>query len=178
MSLLQDRKWQIYILRELDIEESNFLEPVCNTRYLHAQGLTPACRSAHNAQNPDSCPCRWWAHRVTQGHSNWVVLSFLRGVTGLSLRDRVRSSDIWRGLGVEPLLLCVERGQLRWFGHQIRMPPGRLPSEMFWACSTGRKPRGRPRTCWRGYRSCLAWERVGVPQVELESAAREKGVCL
>jgi len=39
----------------------------------------------------------------------------------------VRSSDIRRELGVEPLLLRVERSQLRWFGHLIRMPPGRLP---------------------------------------------------
>jgi len=30
-------------------------------------------------------------------------------VAGLSLRDRVRSSDIWRELGVEPLLLCIRR---------------------------------------------------------------------
>jgi len=36
---------------------------------------------------------------------------------------RVRSSDIWRELEVEPLLLRVERSQLRWFGHLIRMPP-------------------------------------------------------
>ena len=37
--------------------------------------------------------------------------------------DRVRSSVIREGLGVEPLLLCVERSQLRWFGHLVRMPP-------------------------------------------------------
>jgi len=43
----------------------------------------------------------------------------------------VRSSDIRRELGVEPLLLHVERSQLRWFGHLIRMPPGRLPFEVF-----------------------------------------------
>jgi len=35
----------------------------------------------------------------------------------------VRSSDIRRKLGVEPLLLRVERSQLRWFGQLIRMPP-------------------------------------------------------
>ncbi|KAI3370284.1 hypothetical protein L3Q82_024458 [Scortum barcoo] len=30
-------------------------------------------------------------------------------------------------LGVEPLLLHIERSQLRWLGHLFRMPPGRLP---------------------------------------------------
>jgi len=34
---------------------------------------------------------------------------------GLSLRDRGRSSTIQRELGVEPLLLNIERSQLRWF---------------------------------------------------------------
>ena len=40
-------------------------------------------------------------------------MSFLRRVSGLSLRDRVGSSDIWERLRVEPLLLCVDRSQLR-----------------------------------------------------------------
>ena len=99
-------------------------------------------------------------------------MSFLRRVAGLSLRDKVRSSDIRRELGVEPLLLRVQRSQLRWFGHLIRMPPGRLPLEVFQARPTGRRPRGRPRTRWRDYISLLAWERLGIPQEELESVAR------
>ncbi|KAI3369677.1 hypothetical protein L3Q82_024519, partial [Scortum barcoo] len=43
------------------------------------------------------------------------------------------------------------------------MPPGRLPREVFQACPTGRRPRGRPRTHWRDFVSQLAWERLGVP---------------
>ncbi|MDF4355499.1 hypothetical protein P3445_23705, partial [Vibrio parahaemolyticus] len=90
---------------------------------------------------------------LTYGHELWGVtermrlriqvleMSFLRGVAGLSLRDRVRSSDIWRELGVEPLLLHIERGRLRWFGHLVRMPSGSLPWEVFRACPTGRRPR-------------------------------------
>ena len=42
-------------------------------------------------------------------------MSFLRRVAGLSLRDRVRSSVIRERLRVEPLLLHIERSQLRWF---------------------------------------------------------------
>ena len=73
-------------------------------------------------------------------------MGFLRRVSGLSLRDRVRSSVIQEGLGVEPLLLRIERSQMRWFGHLVRMLPGRLPGEVFRARPTGRRPRGRPRT--------------------------------
>jgi len=121
---------------------------------------------------------------LTYGHKLWVVtermrspiqaakMCFLRRVAGLSLRDRVRSSNIRTELRIEPLLLRVERSQLRW--HLIRMLPGRLPLEFFWARPTGRRPRSRPRTRWRDYISCLAWERLGIPQEELESVAGEK----
>jgi len=101
---------------------------------------------------------------------------FLHRVAGLSLRDRVRSSDIRREIGEEPLLLCLS--QLRWFGHLIRMPPGCLPLEVFRACPTGRRPRGRPRTRWRDYISHLAWEHLGILQEKLESVAGENDVCL
>ncbi|TWW63632.1 hypothetical protein D4764_03G0006400 [Takifugu flavidus] len=59
-------------------------------------------------------------------------------------RDRVRSSAIWEELGVEPLILRVERSQMRWLGHLVRMPPGRLPGEVFRACPSGRRPPRRP----------------------------------
>ncbi|XP_051936482.1 uncharacterized protein LOC127610385 [Hippocampus zosterae] len=122
------------------------------------------------------------------GHELWIVtertrsriqaaeMSFLRRVSGLSLRDKVRSSVIREGLRVEPLLLHIERSQMRWLGHLIRMPPERLPGEVFRACPTGRRPRGRPRTRWRDYVTQLAWERLGIPRGELEEVAREREV--
>nr|XP_054589577.1 uncharacterized protein LOC129153652 isoform X2 [Nothobranchius furzeri] len=125
---------------------------------------------------------------LTYGHELWVVtertrsriqaaeMSFLRRVAGLSLRDRVRSSDIREGLGVEPLLLRIERSQLRWFGHLVRMPPGRLPGEVFRACPAVRRPPGRPRTRWRGYISNLVRERLGVLPEELVEKAGERTV--
>ncbi|KAK3544200.1 hypothetical protein QTP86_008347 [Hemibagrus guttatus] len=121
---------------------------------------------------------------LTYSHELWVMtervrsriqaaeMSFLRRVAGCSLRDRVRSSVTREELGVEPLLLHIERGQLRWLGHLFRMPPGRLPGDR--ACPTGKRPRGRPRTRWRDYVFRLAWERLGVPPEELEEVARER----
>ncbi|TKS65493.1 LINE-1 reverse transcriptase -like protein [Collichthys lucidus] len=125
---------------------------------------------------------------LTYGHELWVVtertrsrikaaeMSFLRRVAGLSLRDRVRSSAIREELRVEPLLLRIERSQLRWLGHLVRTPPGRLPGETFRARPSGRRPRGRPRTRWRDYVSRLAWERLGVPLGELDEVAGEREV--
>ncbi|KAK3524866.1 hypothetical protein QTP86_010089 [Hemibagrus guttatus] len=125
---------------------------------------------------------------LTYAHELWVMterirsriqaakMSFLRRVAGCSLRDRVRSSVTREELGVEPLLLHIERGQLRWLGHLFRMSPGRLPGEVFWACPTGKRPQGRPRTRWRDYVSRLTWERLGIPPEELEEVSRERGV--
>ncbi len=90
---------------------------------------------------------------LTYGHELWVMtertrsriqaveMSFLRRVAGRSLIDRVRSSVTREELRVEPLLLHIERGQLRWLGHLFRMPPGRLPGKVFRARPTGRRPR-------------------------------------
>ncbi|KAK3561362.1 hypothetical protein QTP86_030660 [Hemibagrus guttatus] len=123
---------------------------------------------------------------LTYGHELWVMtervrsriqaaeMSFLRRVAGRSLRDRVRSSVTRQELGVEPLLLHIKRGQLRWLGHLFRMPPGRLPGEVFRACPTGKRPRGRPRTRWRDYVSWLARECLGVPPEELEEVSGER----
>ncbi|KAK3528856.1 hypothetical protein QTP70_011737 [Hemibagrus guttatus] len=125
---------------------------------------------------------------LTYGHELWVMtervtsriqaakMSFLRRAAGRSLRDRVRSSVTREELRVEPLLLHIERGQLRWLGHLFRMPPGRLPGEVFRACPTGKRPRGRPRTHWRDYVSWLAWERLRVPPEELEEVSGEREV--
>ena len=57
---------------------------------------------------------------------------------------RVRWIVIWEVLGVKPLL---EKSQMRWFGHLIRMPPGTHSVEVFRARPTGRRPPERPRTC-------------------------------
>ncbi|TWW67330.1 hypothetical protein D4764_02G0003710 [Takifugu flavidus] len=100
---------------------------------------------------------------LTYGHELWVMtertrsrvqaaeMSFLRRVAGLSLRDRARSSAIREELGIEPLLLRVERSQMR-------------------------RPPGRPRTRWGDYVSQLAWERLGIPLDELEEVAGEREV--
>ncbi|KAJ0019143.1 hypothetical protein NQD34_006712 [Periophthalmus magnuspinnatus] len=110
---------------------------------------------------------------LTYGHELWVMtertrsqiqaaeMGFLCRVAGCTLRDRVRSSVTQEECGVETLLLHVKSNQLRWLGHLLRMPPGRLPRGVFWACPTGRRPRGRPRTRWRDYVSWLAWEPWG-----------------
>ena len=68
----------------------------------------------------------------------------------------------------------LERSQLRWFGHLVRMPLERLPREVLEARPTGRRPRGRPRTRWRDYMDSLALDRLGILQEEVDDVARER----
>uniref|UniRef100_A0A8C6PEM1 ribonuclease H n=1 Tax=Nothobranchius furzeri TaxID=105023 RepID=A0A8C6PEM1_NOTFU len=105
----------------------------------------------------------WVVTDKTRSRIQAAEMSFLRKVAGLSLRDRVRRSVIREELGVEPLLFHIERSQLRWLSHLVRMPPGHLPGEVFRARPTGRRPKGRPRTRWRDYGSHLAREHLGIP---------------
>lgn len=66
-------------------------------------------------------------------------MSFLSRVAGLFLRDRVISLFIHQELGVELLLLLIEKNQLMCLGHLVRMPPGHLPGELFQACPIGKR---------------------------------------
>ena len=70
---------------------------------------------------------------LTYGHGCWVMtervrsrvqaaeMDFLRKVRGLSLLYKVKSTDIRQSLNIEPLLLPIERPQLRWYDHVTRM---------------------------------------------------------
>ena len=123
---------------------------------------------------------------LTYGHELWVLtertrsrvqaaeMRFLRRVAGRSLLERVRSTDTRAELAVEPLLLQVERGQMRWLGHVLRMGEDRLVRRVLDAQHVGPRPRGRPRIRWRdqGLDIC---ERVGLGNwTEVNRAAEDR----
>ena len=82
-----------------------------------------------------------------QAYEMW----FLRKIEGVTLFNKVRSSEIRKSLNIEPLLLGIERSQLRWFGHVSRMPQKRLLKQALLDKANGRLPVGRPRTRWTDY---------------------------
>ena len=81
--------------------------------------------------------------------------------------NKVRSSEIRKSLNIEPLLLQIERSQLRWFGHVSRMPQERLPKQALLAKANGRRPIGRPRTRWTDYIKDLGWNSTGLHPSEM-----------
>ena len=88
-------------------------------------------------------------------------MSFSRRIDGVTLFNKVRSSEDTKSLNIEPLLLRIERSQLRWFGHVSRMPQKRLPKQALLVKANGRRPVGRPRTRWANYVEDLGWNRLG-----------------
>ena len=87
-------------------------------------------------------------------------MRFLRRFEGVTLFNKVRSSEIQKSLNIEPLLLRIERSQLRWFGHVNKMPQERLPKQALLARANGKRPVGRPRTRWTDYIEGLGWNRL------------------
>ena len=70
---------------------------------------------------------------------------FLRRIRGVTLFNKVRSSEIGKSLTIEQLFLQIERSQLRWFGHVSKMPQEGLLKQALLAKANGRRPVGRPR---------------------------------
>src|SRR3978361_427810 len=50
-----------------------------------------------------------------------VEMKFLRGVRDVTKRDRLRSGKIREDLHIEPILESIEKQQLKWFGHIVRI---------------------------------------------------------
>ena len=80
---------------------------------------------------------------LTYGHESWVMTErmrlqvqasekrFLRRIEGVTLFNKVRSSEIRKSLNIDPLLFRIERSQLRWFGNAGRMPKENFPNKLY-----------------------------------------------
>ena len=92
---------------------------------------------------------------LTYGHECWVMtervrsrvqatakMGFLQNVRGLSLLVKVKSTDIGQSLNIEPLLLRIERSQLRWYGDMTRISHEQTAKQLRNALPSGKRPRG------------------------------------
>ena len=102
---------------------------------------------------------------------------FLQKLSGLSLLDKVKSTDIRKSLNIEPLLPRIERSQLHWYGHVTRMSHERTAKQPMDAFPSGKRSSGRPRTRWRNYVKDLAWSRLGIPPAKLPLVAGDRDAC-
>ena len=108
--------------------------------------------------------------------SSWMFLDYKRRIEGVTLFNKVRSSEIQKSRNIEPLLLRIERSQLRWFGHVSKMSQERLPEQALLAKANGRRPVGRPRTRWTNYFEDLGWNRLGLRPSEMMKVMEDREV--
>ena len=103
-------------------------------------------------------------------------MRFLQRIEGVTLFNKVRSFEIRKSLNIKPLLLRIERSQLRWFGHVSRMPQESLPKQALLAKANGRRPVGRPRTRRIDYIEDLGWNRLGLRPSEMMEVMEDREV--
>lgn len=98
---------------------------------------------------------------LTYGSETWTLtdrmkskiqaaeMRVLRMIKGVTRCDRLRNEDIRKELEVESILEFVERSQLRWFGHVMRMHEDCHPAKYYKWQPQGKRPTGRPRKRWK-----------------------------
>ena len=103
-------------------------------------------------------------------------MRFLRRIEGVTLFNKVRSTEIRKSFNIEPLLHRIERFRLRWFGHVSRVPQERLPKQALLAKANGRRPVGRRRTRWIDYPKNLEGNRLGLYPSEMMDVMENREV--
>ena len=89
-------------------------------------------------------------------------MKVLRRIEGVTLFNKMRSSEIRKFLNIKPLLLRIERSQLKWFGHVSRMPQEKLPEQALLAKGNGIRPVTRTGTRWTKYVEDFGWNLLGL----------------
>ena len=125
---------------------------------------------------------------LTCGYESWVKtervwsqvqaseMRFLRRIEGVTLFNKVRSSEIQKSLNFGPLLLRIERSRHRWFGHISRMSQERLPKQALLANANGRRPVGGPRTRWTNYIKDRGWNCLGLHPSKMMDVMEDREV--
>ena len=72
----------------------------------------------------------------------------LRYMAGVSLADRVLSTEVASRCGVKPLTVVMRENRLRWYGHVKRRQGEGVLGEVMEMEIPGTRPRGRPKKTW------------------------------
>lgn len=94
----------------------------------------------------------WPQTQTTRNRIRTVELDFMRRCLKVTRRDRIRTEEIWRRMGVEQSITkTLENRALQWYGHVKRMPKQRWPRKVTEWSPFGRRRRGRPALSWENY---------------------------
>ena len=73
----------------------------------------------------------------------------LRRIKGVTLKDKQRSTDIRKELGVKVIQQIARENRLRWYGHVRRRESTSHLRQTMEMEVPGKRPRGRPRGRWK-----------------------------
>ena len=71
----------------------------------------------------------WTTTRREESRIQAAEMRALRAMTGRSRRDRIRNEVTRETVGVKKIILKMDVGRLRWWGHLERMQPDRMPKK-------------------------------------------------
>ena len=90
----------------------------------------------------------WTVRKKEEQILEKTEIRMLRIIKGVTLRDRVKSVDIRKELGVSSIQEKVREMRLRWYGHMQRMEDNNDVRAVGDMRVPGKRPRGRPRGRW------------------------------
>ena len=96
-----------------------------------------------------------------------------RRIMGKTRRDRIRHERIRDGLKQKSVDEILQKRQLKWFGHVVRMDERRTPRQIMDARMEGRRGRGRPRKLYMDKIEDIA-RKTGKEVGEMNRMARNK----
>ena len=90
----------------------------------------------------------WTVRKKEEQILEKTEMRMLRRIKGVTLRDRVKSVDTRKELGVSSIQEKVRETRLHWYGHMQRMEEHNEVRAVGDMRVPGKRPRGRPRGRW------------------------------
>jgi hypothetical protein len=123
---------------------------------------------------------------LTFGSESWVMtkrqkknrmqtieMKYHRRALGVTKRDHKRNDDIREELGIESITTTIEKNQLKWYGHLIRMAGRRQVRRIWDARINPKRARERAPESWNGTVATVI-ERRGLKWREARKLAQDK----
>jgi len=83
----------------------------------------------------------------------------VRWMCGIKLQDRVPSKGLKRRLGLDDIILVLEKNRLQWHGHVLQNEDNDWVKKCMEYEVEGARPRGRPKKTWRKIVEKDCWAR-------------------